>query len=45
LKVFDRNLHLGVGGKRVFKWIFNNFGGEKWTGLLWLRIGTDGGSL
>jgi hypothetical protein len=33
---------LGVDGSN---WIFKKWNGEAWTGLLWLRIGTDGGSL
>jgi hypothetical protein len=24
----------------TLKWIFKKWGGEAWTGLLWLRIGT-----
>jgi hypothetical protein len=30
----------GVDGKTILKWIF-----EKWTGSIWLRIGTGGGLL
>jgi hypothetical protein len=25
------------------KWIFKNWDGEVWSGLIWLRIGTGGG--
>ena len=30
---------------RIIKWIFKNWDGEARTGLIWLRIGTDGGRL
>ena len=30
---------------RILKWIFKQWDGEAWTGLLLLRIGTGGGSL
>ena len=33
----------GVDGKRLLKWIFKNWDGRAWSGLIWLRIGTDGG--
>jgi len=29
---------------RILKWIFKQWDGV-WTGLIWLRIGTDGGLL
>jgi hypothetical protein len=32
----------GVDGKIILKWIFKNLDGVAWTGLSWLRIGTDG---
>jgi len=34
---------LGVDGKIILKWIFNNWDEQTWTGLVWLRIGTRGG--
>jgi hypothetical protein len=34
----------GVDGRIVLKWIFNKWNGAC-TGLIWLRIGTDGGLL
>jgi hypothetical protein len=35
----------GVDGRMILKWIFRNLGGEAWTWLIWLRIGTGGGLL
>ena len=36
---------LGVDGKIILKWNFKSWFEEAWNGLLWLRIGTDGGLL
>jgi hypothetical protein len=36
---------LGVDERILLKWIFERWGGEAWTGLIWLRVGTDGGIL
>jgi hypothetical protein len=35
---------LGVDGK-ILKWTLKKWNWEAWTGLIWLRIGTVGGSL
>ena len=35
---------LGVDGRIILKMFFKNWNGA-WTGLLWLRIGRDGGRL
>jgi hypothetical protein len=35
---------LGVYGRTVCKGIFKKCGAEAWTGLIWLRKGTDGGA-
>jgi len=36
---------LGVDGRIILKWMCKEWGGETWTGLVWLRIGTGGGFL
>ena len=35
----------GVNGRRILRWISGSEMGGAWTGLIWLRIGTDGGVL
>jgi hypothetical protein len=41
LTVKNQLEYLGGDGRIILKWVFNKDGA--WTGLLWLRIGTDGG--
>jgi hypothetical protein len=36
---------VGVDGRIILNWIFKKWNGEAWTGLLWLRRGTDVGHL
>jgi hypothetical protein len=36
---------LVLDGTIILKRIFKKWDGEAWTGLLWLKIGTDGGLL
>ena len=31
-----------VDRKIILKWILKEWGGEAWTGLVWLRIGAGG---
>jgi len=35
----------GVDGRIMLRWIFRKWDVGVWTGLIWLRIGTDGGHL
>jgi len=35
----------GVDGRIILRWIFMKWDVGVWTGLNWLRIGTDGGHL
>jgi hypothetical protein len=35
----------GVDRRIILKWIFERLGGRAQIGLIWLRIGTDGGLL
>ena len=37
--------NLGVDGRIILKFIFKKWFGETLNGLVWLRIGTDGGLL
>jgi hypothetical protein len=36
---------LDVCGRIILEWILERYVGVVWTGLIWLRIGTSGGSL
>jgi hypothetical protein len=42
-----RTYHLGdleVGEKLILEYILGRWGGKLWSGFIWLRIGTIGGS-
>jgi hypothetical protein len=34
----------GVDGRIILRWIFRKWDVGVWTGLIWLRIGTAGGT-
>jgi hypothetical protein len=38
-------LRVLVDGRIILKWIYKEWDGEAWTGLIWLRIGVGGGRL
>jgi hypothetical protein len=35
----------GADGRMILKWIFTTWDVGAWTGLIWLRIGTEDGLL
>ena len=39
----DRFEYLGIDGKIMLKWTFENLDGQAWTGLIGVRVGTGGG--
>jgi hypothetical protein len=41
----DNSEDLGVNGKIILDWILGKQCGRVWTGCMWLRIRTSGGSL
>jgi hypothetical protein len=45
LRERDYGGHPGIDGRIIFRWIFRKWDVGVWTGLSWLRIGTDGGHL
>jgi len=40
--ILSNSEYLGVGRRIILKWIFINFDGEAWTGLLWFWLRTGG---
>jgi len=45
LRVRDHLGDPGVDGRIILRWIFRKWDVGVWTGLSWLRIGTDDGHL
>jgi hypothetical protein len=45
LKERDHSENLGADGKVILEYILGKYGGNVWTGFIWLRIGTSGGLL
>jgi hypothetical protein len=45
LRKRDHLKDIEVCGRTILKWILKKLDGETWTGLIWLRIGTDSGHL
>jgi hypothetical protein len=43
LKERDHLEDLGLDKLIILNWILKKWDEEAWTGLLWVRIGTDGG--
>jgi hypothetical protein len=41
----DLQEDLDIGGRIILRWILERQDGVVWTGLIWLRIGTNGGPL
>jgi hypothetical protein len=44
LRERDQGENPGIDG-RILRWVFRQWDGGGWTGLIWLRIGTGGGFL
>jgi hypothetical protein len=44
-EVKDHLKVLGIDGKITLKWILGKRDGKVWTGCIWLRIGSSGGTL
>jgi hypothetical protein len=42
IKRKDHLEDLGLNGRIILEWILRMQGGKKWTGCMWLRIGTSG---
>jgi hypothetical protein len=45
VKVRDYLENLGVDERIILKWIYRKLFVSAWTGLIWLRIDTNGGML
>jgi hypothetical protein len=45
MKGGDHMEDIGVDERIILQWMLERWGGEVWTGCIWLTVGTNGGLL